>query len=366
MAVRAHVTHRRGGHGPPGGRVLTVSGVIVWVMTACSGGPDADALGVPTDTLAPPVDTVRVALPAGRPVVGEILGVTDAVQGDSGWVVLDARSRRIAFLSPEGDLERVAGREGDGPGEMRRPVALALLGARIAVAERGGRLVFFGADGEPAGGTLIRDADCTFSDVHALLGGGDSLVALSTCAYRSGRTTARVARVGPDGGDRIVAEWTYDDWRSGSMDPMQFPVLAMVGRRLALGVAPDPCLRILGRNGATVRRLCYPDLPRRPLPDSAREALAHLQESLKSRGAGVRIRTSSTYLPAFHALLGGGATWGFLAVPPEGGDAVDRVEGSRLHRIIVPEDGHVFLGRRTLLLAVERVGGTSFGVLPLR
>jgi hypothetical protein len=287
------------------------------------------------------------------------------VEHAGSWVVLDARTKRVAFLSPQGDLVRVAGREGDGPGEMRVPVSVAFLNDRVAVAERSGRLVFFDSIGAPAGLARVRDPDCVLSDVHELIGGRDSLVALTWCTPRSGRVLARVERVAPDGGTRVMTEWAYNDFRSGAVDPLRLPVFGRVGDSLALGVAPDPCLRILNPRGEAVRRVCYPDLPRRPVPDSVREAMGRLQERLRSRGVATEVRISAN-LPAFRALVGGGHPWGFLALPPEGGEAVDWVERGRLHRIVVPEDGHVFLGRRSILVAVERAEGTSFAVLPLR
>jgi len=345
-------------------RALALSGVIVWVAVACTPGPEASVSQVPTDTLVGPVDTVSVSIPPGRPVEPRILGVTDAVPSGPGWIVLDARSRRIARLSEQGDLVWVSGREGDGPGEMRHPLSVALLGQRIVVAERSGRLVFFGPRGRPAGLVQVRDADCRLSDVHEILERGDSLVVLTWCTLRSGRVLARVEPVGADGQAHVLAERMYNDWRSGSLDPMRFPVLGRVGRRLALGVAPDPCLRILDRSGSTVRRLCYPDLPRRPVTDSIRERMTHLERSIRSQGMDVRVRVNA-YLPAFRELVGDGDPWGFRAVPPEGGEAVDWVEAGRLHRIVAPEDGHIFLGKQSILLAVEQVQGTLFAVLPL-
>jgi len=360
------VTACRRGRGPSSGaRVLALGGVIMWGVAACARGPAASGSQVTVDTLLGPVDTVSVEIPPGRPVDSLILGSTDAVQVTTGWIVLDARSRRIARLSRHGDLVWVAGREGDGPGEMRHPVSVALLGDRIAVAERDGRLVFFGPNGRPAGRSRVQVPDCRLADVHEILGWRDSLVALTWCTLGSGRTYARVEPVGPDGGAHVLAEWLYNDWGTGFVDPMRFPVLGRVGRDLALGVAPDPCLRILDRGGATVRRLCYPDLPRRPVADSIREQMRHLERSLRTRGIGVHVRMSSPYLPAFRGLVGVGNPWGFRAVPPEGGEAVDWVEAGRLHRIVAPEDGHIFLGTRSILLAVEHVEGTSFAVLPL-
>lgn len=54
--------------------------------------------------------------------------------------VLDPLNHRIVVFSPEGDVLRTLGREGDGPGEFRQPFAMAVAeGGTIVVADRARR-----------------------------------------------------------------------------------------------------------------------------------------------------------------------------------------------------------------------------------
>jgi hypothetical protein len=75
--------------------------------------------------------------------------------------------------------------------------------------------------------------------------------------------------------------------------------------------------------------------------------------------------TVPDHLPPFRDLLTAGDRWAFLALRTDGGDALDRVSEGRLHRILLPEGTQVFLGRRSALLAEERMDGTAFSIVPL-
>lgn len=73
---------------------------------------------------------------------------------DEGRVyLLDKALHEIKVFSSDGEFLRTLGREGEGPGEFRRPEAMAFLpGDTIAVMERvPGRIILLTSEGEPAG-----------------------------------------------------------------------------------------------------------------------------------------------------------------------------------------------------------------------
>lgn len=74
--------------------------------------------------------------------------------GPGGQVlVLDSRLSEVKVLGPDGELVRTLGREGDGPGEVRRPGDMFIAGDGTVCMLQGfpGRVVKVKADGTPAG-----------------------------------------------------------------------------------------------------------------------------------------------------------------------------------------------------------------------
>lgn len=90
--------------------------------------------------------------PVWRPVAGDSLTAVASFTrlGDT-LVVLDPLANRVLLLITASDAWRVVGawgRKGGGPGELQRPLSIAALpGDTIAVAEQGGRVQLFTADG---------------------------------------------------------------------------------------------------------------------------------------------------------------------------------------------------------------------------
>ncbi len=80
--------------------------------------------------------------------------VVAARQGPDGHLyLLDGQRNKIFVLDRRGEHLRTMGREGDGPGEFRRPVALEFLAdGRLGVVQRiPGKVVCLDLDGEPRG-----------------------------------------------------------------------------------------------------------------------------------------------------------------------------------------------------------------------
>lgn len=86
-----------------------------------------------------------------------LLGVVGrAVMDDAGnTYLLDRQLSQVLVIGPDGDLAATLGREGEGPGEMRRPSDLFLMDdGRLGVSQGfPGKIVLLNGDGTP-GGTL--------------------------------------------------------------------------------------------------------------------------------------------------------------------------------------------------------------------
>lgn len=80
--------------------------------------------------------------------------VTAAVQGpDGNTYLLDMQLAQVLVIAPDGTLAGTLGREGDGPGELRRPHGLFFLDDEHLAVVQGfpGRITLLNLDGTPAG-----------------------------------------------------------------------------------------------------------------------------------------------------------------------------------------------------------------------
>lgn len=75
--------------------------------------------------------------------------------------VLDSQLSQVAIFAPDGKFVRTVGREGDGPGEVRRPGGMMLLpdGALGLIQTFPGKVVKVRPDGTPAGGFAAGSGD---------------------------------------------------------------------------------------------------------------------------------------------------------------------------------------------------------------
>jgi hypothetical protein len=132
--------------------------------------------------------------------------VRDLVVDDEGNVyVLDRQLCEVRAYSVDGHYLRSFGREGEGPGEFRRPMGLALLpGSRIGVVlGMPARVAAFGLDGEIMPSLHVGEqGDHRFIMVPNLRAAGQWLVAERRAAKLGEGTmtmTASLLALGPDG-----------------------------------------------------------------------------------------------------------------------------------------------------------------------
>ncbi len=156
----------------------------------------AAAVPIVDNPAEPPGGTVTVTLQevwrAGGDDEDVLLGVpTAAARGADGTVyVSDRQLATVHVFSPDGTFLRDIGREGEGPGELRRPGDVVLLpGDVVGVVQRfPGRVVLLHPDGTPAGSLPLGD-DAAAGGFHAL----------HLLHYRDGRLLCREAHMTRDG-----------------------------------------------------------------------------------------------------------------------------------------------------------------------
>ena len=162
---------------------------------------------------------------------GLIVGV--AVDGDGNVYLLDSQINVVHVFSPEGEFLREIGREGEGPGEFRRPEDLFLTGqGNIAVMQgMPGKIVQLSPAGDPLGNyPLPRQDD---GGMMMLTGGapaGDQVV-LSTQDFVQGdggfSVIRKLVRVNSEGrvtatykestSETDMANFDYDERRDAQM-----------------------------------------------------------------------------------------------------------------------------------------------------
>lgn len=107
---------------PPGLRRCTPL-LLLAAAAACGEGEGPG--GVAVDTLRGGETVVTTAS-------GAIAGLSDmAVAGDGRLVLLDVQAKQVVVVDPGGGEPVVFGREGEGPGEFERPMALAVAGDTV-------------------------------------------------------------------------------------------------------------------------------------------------------------------------------------------------------------------------------------------
>jgi hypothetical protein len=110
-----------------------------------------------------------------------LFGIVNRVLVDDARNVylLDAQLSEVKVISPEGELVKTLGREGEGPGEFRNPTDMAFLpDGTLGVAQAfPGKVIKLGLDNTPAGVWTIGDpAAGNFYIVRALRSGGGNVV----------------------------------------------------------------------------------------------------------------------------------------------------------------------------------------------
>ncbi|MCP4572786.1 MAG: hypothetical protein GY838_10580 [bacterium] len=96
--------------------------------------------------------------------------------------ILDSQLCQVSVYDPRGNLLRTLFREGDGPGEVRRPRDMVVLddGRVGLVQEFPGQISFVGAQGDPAGRAVLGGTDGGIHSLTACAAAGDRVLVSGT------------------------------------------------------------------------------------------------------------------------------------------------------------------------------------------
>ncbi len=159
----------------------------------------------------------------------EFFGVIVAVvtDGSGNVYLLDAQLHRIMVYNPDGEFIRSIGREGEGPGEFRRPGGMVMLpGGDLGIMQRmPGKIIALTTDGDPADNYPVPGPDdggsrmffrCTATSDRVIVGANDFI--RSEDSFRS---VFRIIGVTPWGeqsalylevaSDQNMANFTFDE-----------------------------------------------------------------------------------------------------------------------------------------------------------
>ncbi len=212
----------------------TASGVLDW----------QEAYGTQTAS-EPPQTTVSVS---GNPSVfslPQVLSVEDAVETNDRWTLLDRRLGKVHLLHKDSGLIRSLGQEGEGPGELRRPLALALQDTLLwVVNQQGFSLDIFSLES----GFLVREritgGGCLAGLAKRLAsaGPGGALFMHICPATLPGPGTAWVESLSPDGELRPILSLPLGREGSRQLHPFRQPALAAGSGMFYFGTWDAPCL----------------------------------------------------------------------------------------------------------------------------
>ena len=242
-------------------------------------------------------DFVPVGLPPAAIFFDSVASVADADMHAGVWFLLDKRVSRVHRISSGGDRWSAFASAGDGPGELRRPRALAVHGDTIVVATRG-RLQFYRPDGAYVGGRRIESPstcrDSRLGDMPSELSdiasSPEGLLLLFTCKAGSARGSVflekgeasyrQIVQGSADGNDDVL-----DPWRDMS-------VFAAHPSGFVFGHPEDECIGLFGLGGRRLGSFCHARLDRVPVPNAIAQ-----QAPTVIPGSNARVRVPQRYLP---------------------------------------------------------------------
>lgn len=314
---------------------------------------------------------------APRVLLPRVHSLSDAVETDRGWIVLDRRNDRIHALDRSGRIGWSAGGEGRGPGELDRPIAVTVVDSTVVVADaRGTSLDRFDLDGRFLARTALRATDCMGNLVRGVSPWeGGAVVLLRLCLDGgSGAMRVRADRIAPDGTATPLASLPLKDLRRPGADLLATGVLTSRGRTLYLGVTSSRCVQAYrwregsgGSRSGTVKPLdpvCLPETDPVPVPEEERR---RLDEALGRRPLARALGLSSpATLPPFDGIFAADSGLVFRTLTSLEGRALVRVAGGTAAPIpAVPATEHTFVGSRSALVSWQEMAGTALRIVTL-
>lgn len=307
--------------------------VAVGMMASAFAGPAASAqqeVDIPAQDRPLRVtleEVFRVGSMAGADweTFGDIRGVAFDAQGR--LHVFDPQSSRVVVTDAQGKLVRTVGKAGEGPGELRSPVAFTVLrDGTIVIADMGHRAYqLFGPDGAfqrmvafSGGGDLIRVGDMAADPRGGAVfsGGGNMMVSMSRQgpgappALPTDRPIERISLSGATAEAKVVARgWEPPRPQAGQPQvrvgggggnfvaairgPRTFEPPLLMGALADGGVAYSDssayAVKVVSPTGAIQRIIRRPFAPR-PVTDAMKEAEKERRLAELESGGGPQMR----------------------------------------------------------------------------
>jgi len=359
MAPHSGAFRRRPGSWPIVATAALASALLVWgVVAVVTAGPGTEVIA--GDSLA--TGHGLTAAPPGTPVLREVTSVTDAAFHRGEWFVLDRRSAQVHRIDASGSLVESFGRQGEGPGEFRRPAAIASRGDSVVVVD-GGILHLFRTDGDHIADRRIGLGGCGYGTVRDVLSVSTGLLMLVDCTA-PGRLGWLVVLVPLDGPSRTLAVLDRDP---DVVDlGMAWAVIGAHPQGFLFGLPEHDCLGLFSPRGGELGRVCHDWIERLPFPESVGRTITSLRERVKRSGA--RLVESDRMPPFTRVFLTGGDRLAYQAPLPEQIEVfrlvTSGVAGETAVFPLPPADG-LFAAGYSVLLWWEDLEGTRISVRTL-
>lgn len=350
-------TPRRG----PGTWVTVAAGavaaaILVWgVLEMARARSDGRRQGTAVEEAA---DETPASFPPGTRLHTEVFSVSDAVLHRGTWFVLDGRGTQVHRIDESGDLLGSFGRGGEGPGELRRPVAIASHGDTVIVLD-GADLHLFDLDGDHVADRRVALGGCPTGFARDLLSQQTGLLVLVDC-----RTPDRVGWAvildAIDGPARTLSVRASDP---GVVDlRMANAVLGAHRQGFVFGMAADECLDRFSPRGAELGEVCHDWIERLPVPEAVGDGMAGLRASARQRGLRL---IEPDFLPPFVQVFSVGEALAYQVPLP--GDLetfrlVMRGPSGEVAALPLPVAEGFFAAGNSVLLWWEDIEGMRFSV----
>lgn len=343
--------------------------------------PRPAVVSVPSEVVSEPSEGMSAtsvgvsAASTSRQLHSTVLSATDAVVADSVWFVLDGRGRRVHRFDETGALRGSFARQGEGPGELSSPTAIAVHRDAVAVADGGVVRLYDLAGAFVADRRLALDG-CLAPRAVEIESVSRGLLLLVRCASPLRGAVARVFLASDDGDVRLLA--SRSPAGRGIVADLGFaPVMSAHPEGFVFGDASEACLDVFAIGARpdaaeAARSVCH-DWIRR-LPVSRRSAKA-VEDQLRDAAGAVGARVIvPRQLPPFDRVfaLADGRLVYHVPVPPPDGE----VEDARLFRLAVkggageelalptPAASTVFASDNSVLAVWETLDGVRVAVFP--
>jgi hypothetical protein len=292
--------------------------------------------------------------------------VEDAVETGGGWTLLDRRLGRLHLLHTASGLTRSLGREGEGPGELRRPLAVALQDTLLwVVNQQGFWLDIFSLDLGFLSRKRISGGGCLAGLAKRLASAGTGApLFMHICpAAVPGPGTAWVESLSPGGELTPILSLPLGTEGSRKIHPFRQPALAAGDRMFYFGTWDAPCLLGFTTEGDSLGRFCLPDFERTPVPEDER---AMLEERFRGiTRLGLLPMEIPDLLPWYDAVFSTSLGPVVRRIRADGDrDLVLMFSDgtSSLADRLFPEN--TFVGERTILVVRDLLHGTEIQIYP--